>query len=203
MKKLKLYSTYYIVINKFNNYSLVKSWLELKFTKTNFIILLVLYWNKYWRERERERNVLVVYCWARPTMQLQTLLNNSPPLSLSLSLSETRPKQISLIKNCTSISLSLSDKTRTKRHKARERVCWVLDKSRKNGELQVQGVGVQQEVQDERGGATAGRERSVFQVRRRWGPNVGRSAPPVQGGAPVRGGLHRIWCGAIHTSVSS
>ena len=88
MKKLKLYSTYYIVINKFNNYSLVKSWLELKFTKTNFIILLVLYWYKYrrekGRERERERNVLVVYCWARPTMQLQTLLNNSPPLSLSL-----------------------------------------------------------------------------------------------------------------------
>lgn len=54
MKKLKLYGTYYIVINKFNNYSLVKSWLELKFTKTNFIILLVLYWFNT-REGEREK----------------------------------------------------------------------------------------------------------------------------------------------------
>lgn len=67
---MNLYSTYYIVINKFNNYFLVKSWLELKFTKNKF-------YKFYWcctgtsiEERERERNVLVVYCWSRPTMQL-------------------------------------------------------------------------------------------------------------------------------------
>lgn len=52
---MNLYSTYYIVINKFNNYFLVKSWLELKFTKNKF-------YKFYWcctgtsiEEREREK----------------------------------------------------------------------------------------------------------------------------------------------------